>query len=149
MWIRLVLQQWVSTFGSICHVAIDLAFNLHCLIPQRGLKAIGALVTYLIRNQHLLKIKTQGNSWILKYRLFVRIYTKWMFTSSLFKLGCFIDRIKTLARILEGLLSSINWLFKYVDYNKREISASCYCAQSLLDVSYCTRWITLIVVNRF
>ena len=24
------------------------------------------------------------------------------------------------------------------------ISASCYCAQSLLDVSYCTRWITLI-----
>ena len=50
----------------------------------------------------------------------------------------------TMARILDGWLSSINWLFKSVDYNKREISASCYCAQSLLDVSYCTRWITLI-----
>ena len=51
---------------------------------------------------------------------------------------------KTWARILDGWLSSINWLFKSVDYNKREISASCYCVQSLLDVSYCTRWITLI-----
>ena len=50
----------------------------------------------------------------------------------------------TMAQILEGLLSSINWLFKSVDYNKRKISASCYWAQSLLDVSYCTRWITLI-----
>ena len=27
----------------------------------------------------------------------------------------------------------------------RDISASCYCAQSLLDVSYCMRWITLIL----
>ena len=27
-----------------------------------------------------------------------------------------------MARILEGLLPSINWLFKSVDYNKREIS---------------------------
>ena len=52
--------------------------------------------------------------------------------------------LKTMARILDGWLSSINWLFKSVDYNKREISASCYCAQSFLDVSYCTRWITLI-----
>ena len=38
----------------------------------------------------------------------------------------------------------IHGLFKYVDWNKREISASCYCAQSLFDVSYCMRWITLI-----
>ena len=29
---------------------------------------------------------------------------------------------KSVARILEGLLSSINCLFKSVDYNKREIS---------------------------
>ena len=50
---------------------------------------------------------------------------------------------KTMARILEGILSSINWLLKSVDYNKREISASCYWVQSLLDVSYCTCWITL------
>ena len=47
--------------------------------------------------------------------------------------------LQIMAQILEGLLSSINWLFKSVDYNKRKISASCYCAQSLLDVSYCTR----------
>ena len=30
--------------------------------------------------------------------------------------------LKTEARILDGWLSSINWLFKSVDYNKREIS---------------------------
>ena len=59
-----------------------------------------------------------------------------------------------MARILEGLLSSINWLFKSVDYNKREIikrimllGAVIIGRQLLyaLDLAY----FALIVVNRF
>ena len=42
-------------------------------------------------------------------------------------------------------LSTVDYLKSTVYLNLLTKSASCYCAQSLLDVSYCTRWITLIL----
>ena len=50
----------------------------------------------------------------------------------------------TTTRIHKGGLFQIHGLFKSMVWNKREISVSRPSARSLLDVSYCTRWITLI-----
>ena len=42
------------------------------------------------------------------------------------------------ARINKGGLFQIHGLLKSMDWNRREISVSCLCARSKLDLSYCT-----------
>ena len=55
----------------------------------------------------------------------------------------------SLARILDGWLSSINWLFKSVDYNKRIMLLGAVIIGRQLLYALDHAYFTLIVVNRF